>query len=105
VAADLRQQLAALRSRYAGRSPVRAFYQVWDKPLYTLNGRHIVTDALRLCGGENIFHELPVTAPVVTLESVLQLSAAMQALAHTTEDNREAMAAFLEKRPPNFSGR
>lgn len=40
-----------------------------------------------------------------TLESVLQLSAAMQALAHTTEDNREAMAAFLEKRSPNFSGR
>ena len=72
VAAELRQQLAALRSRYGGRSPVRAFYQVWDKPLYTLNGRHIVTDALRLCGGENIFHELPVTAPVVTLESVLQ---------------------------------
>lgn len=72
VAAQLRQQLAALRSRYAGRPTVRAFYQVWDKPLYTLNGRHIVTDALRLCGGVNIFDGLPVTAPVVTIESVLQ---------------------------------
>ena len=72
VAAQLRQQLAALRSRYAGRPTVRAFYQVWDKPLYTLNGRHIVTDALRLCGGANIFDGLPVTAPVVTVESVLQ---------------------------------
>ena len=38
------------------------------------------------------------------LETILQLSAAMQALAHATDDNREAMAAFLEKRPPNFSG-
>jgi hypothetical protein len=45
---------------------VRTFYQVWDKPLYTLNGQHIVTDALRLCGGENIFATLPVTAPVVS---------------------------------------
>ena len=72
AAAELRTQLASLRTRYAGRSPVRTFYQVWDKPLYTLSGKHIITDALRLCGGENIFHTLPVTAPVVTLESVLQ---------------------------------
>jgi iron complex transport system substrate-binding protein len=72
VAAALRSKLATLRATYAGRSPVRTFYQVWDKPLYTLNGRHIVTDALRLCGGENIFDGLAVVAPVVTIESVLQ---------------------------------
>lgn len=72
AAAQLSRELAALRSRYAGRPVVRTFYQVWDKPLYTLNGKHIVTDALRLCGGENIFHPLPVTAPVVTIEGVLQ---------------------------------
>ncbi|MEN3275936.1 MAG: iron complex transport system substrate-binding protein [Massilia sp.] len=85
VAAQLRQQLAALRSRYAGRPTVRAFYQVWDKPLYTLNGRHIVTDALRLCGGANIFDGLPVTAPVVTIESVLQ--ADPEAIFGTAEKN------------------
>ncbi|MDB5747161.1 MAG: cobalamin-binding protein [Massilia sp.] len=85
VAAGLRAQLAALRSRYAGRSPVRTFYQVWDKPLYTLSGKHIVTDALRLCGGENIFHALPITAPVVTLESVLQ--ADPEAIFGTAEKN------------------
>ncbi|MBD8533388.1 MULTISPECIES: cobalamin-binding protein [unclassified Massilia] len=72
VAAALRSKLAALRATYAGRAPVRTFYQVWDKPLYTLNGRHIVTDALRLCGGENIFDKLAVIAPVVTVESVLE---------------------------------
>jgi len=72
AAAALRGKLASLRATYAGRSPVRTFYQVWDKPLYTLNGRHIVTDALRLCGGENIFDKLPVIAPVVTVEGVLE---------------------------------
>lgn len=85
VVTELRQQLASLRSRYAGRSTVRTFYQVWDKPLYTLNGKHIVTDALRLCGGENIFHGLPVTAPVVTMESVLQLDP--EAIFGTAEKN------------------
>lgn len=72
AAAELRTELARLRARYAGRPTVRVFYQVWDKPLYTLSGRHIITDALRLCGGENIFDRLTVTAPVVSVESVLQ---------------------------------
>ena len=71
AAATLRAQLGALAARYAGRSPVRMFYQVWDKPLYTLNGGHIVSDAVRLCGGENIYAAMKVTAPVVSAESVL----------------------------------
>ena len=85
AAAELRRQLAELRGRYAGRPPVRTFYQVWDKPLYTLSGRHIITDALRLCGGENIFDKLTVTAPIVSIESVLQ--ADPEAVFGTAEKN------------------
>lgn len=72
TAATLRQELGALRAKYAGRPVVRVFYQVWDKPLYTLNGAHIVSDALRVCGGENIFASQKTTAPVVSIEAVLQ---------------------------------
>ncbi|MEJ7805404.1 MAG: cobalamin-binding protein [Telluria sp.] len=71
AAAALRKQLAALAARYAGRPAVRMFYQVWDKPLYTLNGGHITSDAMRLCGGENIYASMKVTAPVVSFESLL----------------------------------
>jgi iron complex transport system substrate-binding protein len=88
TAAQLEKQLADLRGRYAKRPVVRSFYQVWDKPLYTLNGQHIVSDALRLCGGENIFARLPVTAPVVSVEGVLQ-------------ENPEAIFATAEK---NYGG-
>jgi iron complex transport system substrate-binding protein len=88
AAAALREQLAKLRGRYANRPTVRAFYQVWDKPLYTLNGKHIVSDALRLCGGENIFARLAVTAPIVSVEGVLQ-------------ENPEAIFATAEK---NYGG-
>lgn len=66
------RRLAAIESRYASRPPVKVFYQVWDRPLYTLNGRHTASDAIRLCGGENIFASLPVTAPTVTVEAVLK---------------------------------
>jgi iron complex transport system substrate-binding protein len=72
AAKEMRQKLASLRTQYASRPPVRTFYQVWDKPLYTLNGAHIVSDALRACGGENIFAALKVTAPVVGIEAVLE---------------------------------
>ncbi|MFC0254563.1 cobalamin-binding protein [Massilia consociata] len=92
AAAELRRQLAGLRSRYAGRPTVRTFYQVWDKPLYTLSGRHIITDALRLCGGENIFAKLTVTAPIVSVESVLQ--ADPEAIIGTAEKNYGGVALW-----------
>ncbi|MGV8898879.1 MAG: cobalamin-binding protein [Burkholderiaceae bacterium] len=69
---ELRQKLAKLKAQYQNRPPVRMFYQVWDKPLYTLNGQHILSDAMRLCGGENIFANMTVTAPNVSIEAVLQ---------------------------------
>jgi iron complex transport system substrate-binding protein len=72
AAADIRKQFAALAKQYSNRSPVKMFYQVWDKPLYTLNGASIVSDAMRLCGGVNIFADLKTTAPVVSVEAVLQ---------------------------------
>jgi enoyl-CoA hydratase/carnithine racemase len=39
-----------------------------------------------------------------SFESIMEMSAAMQALAHTTADHQEALAAFFEKRPPTFRG-
>jgi enoyl-CoA hydratase/carnithine racemase len=39
------------------------------------------------------------------LDSVLEMSASMQALAHHTADHAEAVNALLEKRPPRFEGR
>ena len=38
------------------------------------------------------------------LDAVLEMSAAMQAVAHTTADHKEAMAALREKRRPRFGG-
>lgn len=85
AAAEIRQKFAALAKQYSNRPPVRLFYQVWDKPLYTLSGASIVSDAMRLCGGVNIFADLKVTAPVVSNEAVLQ--ADPEAIFGTSEKN------------------
>ncbi|PKM27722.1 MAG: cobalamin-binding protein [Gammaproteobacteria bacterium HGW-Gammaproteobacteria-13] len=64
--------LVALRQRYQREQPLRLFYQVWDAPLYTIGGQQIISDALRICGAENIFAELTLPAPQVSVEAVLQ---------------------------------
>jgi iron complex transport system substrate-binding protein len=50
---------------------VRVFYQLSDAPLYTIGAGHTITQAIALCGGENVFGSLPVPAPVVNVEEVL----------------------------------
>jgi len=64
-------KLAALRDRYRGRREVRVFYQVWNDPLMTLGGRHVVSEAIALCGGRNVFADLAPIAPRVSTEAVL----------------------------------
>ncbi len=71
AAAAFRAHHDALRRRYAGRPPVDVFYQIWDRPLMTVNGEHLISDVLRLCGGRNVFASLPVLAPKVDAEAVL----------------------------------
>lgn len=71
AANTFRQQLASLRQRYATRASVRAFYQIWPSPLMTLNHTHLVSQALKLCGAENVFGTLPQLVPTISMESVI----------------------------------
>lgn len=71
VAAEQRARLAQLEKTYRNRPVVRMFYQVWGRPIYTLNGSAILSDVMHLCGGENIFAKLSTPAPVVSTEAVL----------------------------------
>jgi iron complex transport system substrate-binding protein len=71
AASGYRAELVQLRARYAGRSRLRVFYQVWDRPLYTLSGAHVVSEVLSLCGGDNVFADLSTLAPAIDKEAVL----------------------------------
>lgn len=71
AAADFRQRLADLRGKYAAQPKVRVFYQIWKRPLMTVGGGQVISDAIRLCGGENVFADLKPLAPKVSIEAVL----------------------------------
>lgn len=71
AATAFRARWQQLEAQYRGRAPLSVFYQIWSQPLMTLNGQHMVSAVLRLCGGRNIFAELPQLAPTVSVEAVL----------------------------------
>lgn len=64
-------RLAELRRRYSDRAPVSLFFQIWDRPLLTVNGEHLISDTIRLCGGRNVFAGLESLTPAVSMEAVL----------------------------------
>jgi len=61
----------ALRERYAHKTPLRVFYEIWHQPLTTIGGTQILSDVIRLCGGRNVFARLNALAPQVSEEAVL----------------------------------
>jgi len=71
-AQNFRHKLEILRQKYRALSPVRVFFQIWEQPLITVNGQHLISDVIQLCSGQNIFSELTTLAPQVNIEAVLQ---------------------------------
>lgn len=66
-----RARHAELQARYSQRRPVRTFYEVWNKPLMTVSGQHLIGDVMKLCGAENVFSGLSVLTPTIDVEAVV----------------------------------
>lgn len=71
AASAYRHDIAQLRATYAQRAPVSVFYEVWDQPLMTINGTHMISDAIALCGARNVFASLGMLVPTLSTEAVL----------------------------------
>ncbi|MGE5526793.1 MAG: cobalamin-binding protein [Rhodospirillaceae bacterium] len=71
AAREYENEIESLRQRYARRAPVRVFYEIWDRPLLTVNGRHIISDVLALCGAVNVFAEAALLTPSISLEALI----------------------------------
>ncbi|MEP7061076.1 MAG: cobalamin-binding protein [Betaproteobacteria bacterium] len=71
AAAAFRADIAASRRGTPGEVPLRVFYEIWGEPIFTVGGAHLISEAITLCGGENVFAALSVAAPVVSKEAVI----------------------------------
>lgn len=68
---DFIQHYHSLKERFSNKEKVKVFYQIWNKPLITINGEHLISDIINLCGGINVFSELHSLTPKISLEAVI----------------------------------
>ena len=66
-----RKGITDLRARFTDADPVPVFYQVWDEPLMTINGDHLIGEMIELCGGDNVFGHLERLVPRISAEAVI----------------------------------
>jgi len=71
LAEQMESEITRLKKRYAHASQIRGFYQIWHQPIYTINGRHIISDIMQLCGVHNVFADASIIAPIVSMEAII----------------------------------
>jgi iron complex transport system substrate-binding protein len=71
AARNIEARLAALSHTYEGGRHPSVLLQVWNHPIYTVGGTHLISDALRLCGARNVFGDLRDLGPAVDVEAIV----------------------------------
>ncbi|HEY6924463.1 MAG TPA: cobalamin-binding protein [Steroidobacteraceae bacterium] len=71
AARSLEESLARLAHEYGSGKHPTVLLEVWNRPIYTVGGTHLMSDALTLCGVRNVFGDLKELGPVVSTEAVI----------------------------------
>lgn len=71
VEKQYRDDIAALRTRYAAASKIDVMYQLEPEPVYVVNGDSPISEAFALCGARNIFADYQYLAGPVSREAVI----------------------------------
>jgi iron complex transport system substrate-binding protein len=97
-------EISDLRQQYAHKDKLKVFYQFWDRPIFTVNGTHLISRIIELCGGENIYSDLKTLTPQISIEAVLQSDPAI-IIASGSDDDRPAWLDAWKLWPDLTAGR
>lgn len=97
AAAAYRQRLAALRERYRGARPLRVMYQIEADPAFSVNRLSPISEAISLCGGVNVFADMPQIAAPLSKEAVL--AAAPEVVVYGEEDRADDIRRYWQAFP------
>lgn len=95
--AAYQQRLQSMRRQYQQTTPLRVMYQIERDPIYTISALSPIDEAIRLCGGSNVFAKLPQIAGTVSLEAVL--AADPQVVIFAQQDNERAIRELWARWP------
>lgn len=101
AASDFRKRYESLATKYRNLPNVTVFYQVWQNPLISIGGQQIMSDAISLCRGENIFGNLKPLAPRVSFEAVIAANPEAIVTSGMADQNPEMLDAW--KKWPNLT--
>jgi iron complex transport system substrate-binding protein len=87
-------QWQALSERHRNKLPVRVFWQLWHEPLMTINREHLISEAMRACGGVNVFADLPLLTPSVSWEAAIAADPQLIVGSGRAEDSTRDFAAW-----------
>lgn len=103
VAQDYLARLQDLRKKYREAAPLRVLYQIETSPLYSINRDSPISQAIELCGGVNVFADLPTLAAPVHRESVLVRDP--QVIVFAKQDDTAAIRDLWKRSPPISASR
>jgi iron complex transport system substrate-binding protein len=92
-AKNFEQRLPDLRKRYANNTKQKVFFEIWHSPLMTVGGKHFISEAMAICGGENIFADVNTPVPTVGLESIYAADPQV-IISSTSAKNENAMESW-----------
>jgi iron complex transport system substrate-binding protein len=92
--AAFNRRYESLQQAYAGSEAVSVYYQIWERPLMTVNGNHLISAVIRLCGGHNVFADLPELAPQIGVEAVLARDPQVIVVAGQPADQQTVLAPW-----------
>lgn len=94
-AAKFEQRLSVLKQQSGKRKSLNGFYELWQTPLMSIGGKHVISDAMRLCGVHNIFGDSKIFVPHVEIETVLQRSP--QVIITPSANGSKTVTAYWKK--------
>lgn len=92
AARQFETELQAIARQYSAAAAISVFYQVSARPLYTVNGKHYVSELIGLCGGTNVFSDLGDLAPAVDIEAVVDRDP--EVILASTDEGGQAFAVW-----------
>ena len=72
AAKNFEDQMRQLQHTARGKAIVPTFIEIWHDPLLSVNGEHIMSEVVSLCGGRNILAHAPTLTPSISLETLLE---------------------------------
>lgn len=77
------------------KTPIKVFLQLWHEPIMTINGDHIMSDAITQCGGTNLFADALPLVPSVNIESVVRRNPDVIVATGMTDERPEWLNKWL----------